>query len=277
MNSWFRIGTNMHAPTPTPNPSLHAISFFSPPKNCENQFGQWGSSPPNVGNAQKKGCFVLGDLILPWSVQFHKWRRTPRRESGTSTWKPGPPRRCRRAMAGSLGCSKGRRWRGRGRWGRLGWASSRPGNDPSHSRWQCPEQSWPVQAHSWQKKVIWPCWSVVSVSCCFGLWENRYISLEYTCGYYWSPKWSPQWRTRGSKYMWRDKWTYMTCNVAQVQMHVVTNEGKNRKSPLQPKSELGQSITDRDIYHRTDICDQLVKIYLTTQIRAEKYNFQMNY
>ena len=177
MNSWFRIGTNMHAPTPTPNPSLHAISFFSPPKNCENQFGQWGSSPPNVGNAQKKGCFVLGDLILPWSVQFHKWRRTPRRESGTSTWKPGPPRRCRRAMAGSRGCSKGRRWRERGRWGRLGWASSRPGNDPSRSRWQCPEQSWPVQTHSWQKNHLV---MLISCQCELLLWSvGKQIYLSW--------------------------------------------------------------------------------------------------
>ena len=48
------------------------------------------------------------------------------------------------------------------------------------------------------------------------------------------------------------------CNVAQVQMHVVTNEGKNRKSPLQPKSELVQNITHRNL-HRTNICGDLGK------------------
>ena len=62
------------------------------------------------------------------------------------------------------------------------------------------------------------------------------------------------------------------CNVAQVQMHVVTNEGKNRESPLQLKSELGQNITQQDLHHTTNIYgdqlaqiygDQLVQIYVT--------------
>ena len=52
----------MLPPQPKPSPARNVTFVLA--KNCKNQFGQWGLSPPNLGNAQKKGCFFSGRASL---------------------------------------------------------------------------------------------------------------------------------------------------------------------------------------------------------------------